>query len=110
MQAIRKSSSLAHQPQALPGASGAETSSPQRGASAVSGTSLRAVRPTVSEAAALARGESLVDVAKVEGLRFEVDIGIWRADSERIAWSVIDDGEYVIDDGEYAVDDGTEDE
>ena len=80
-----------------PESSRPETQSPEQNASAGSGTYFRAVCVTASEAPALARDEPVVDVAKIECLRFELDRGIWRADSEAIAHGVIDDGEYSAD-------------
>jgi hypothetical protein len=55
------------------------------------------VRPTDGEADALARGEPVLDCAKIEGLRFELDVGIWRGDSDRIARCLIDDAGYLDD-------------
>jgi hypothetical protein len=40
-----------------------------------------------------------MDSAKIEGLRFELDVGIWRGDSDRIARRLIDDAGY-LDDGD----------
>ena len=97
MQAFRKTSHLAHRPHAAIGASGHEAQSPQESASATSGTYFRAVRPTPEEADAVARGEPLSDCAKVEGLRFELDVGIWRGDAVLIARRVVDDAECVPD-------------
>jgi anti-sigma28 factor (negative regulator of flagellin synthesis) len=93
MHAFRKTSA---QPRTVE-SSGKETQSSEQSASAASGTHFRAVRPTEAEAAAVARGQSLIDCAKVESLRFEIELGIWRGDSERIAKSVIDDGEFAPD-------------
>jgi hypothetical protein len=43
----------------------------------------------------------VVDAAKIEGLRFELECGLWRADLEGVARLVIDDGEYgAADDGD----------
>jgi hypothetical protein len=98
MQAIRKPFPLATQPRAAFESSGLEQS-PELSPSATSGTYFKAVRPTEGEAAALARGEPVVDCAKIEGLRFELDIGIWRGDSDRIAHRLIDDAGY-LDDGD----------
>lgn len=95
MQAFRKTSHLAHRPHATIGASGHEAQSPEESASATSGTYFRAVRPTPAEADAVARGEPLSDCAKVEGLRFELDVGIWRGDAVLIARRVVDDAECV---------------
>jgi anti-sigma28 factor (negative regulator of flagellin synthesis) len=90
MQAIRKPSIIAHLRRAAE-SSGRDAQSPEQNASATSGTYFRAVRPTDSEAAALGRGEPGIDCAKVEGLRFELDVGVWRSDSERVAQRVIAD-------------------
>lgn len=93
MQAFRKPSGLAHQPPATSGAHGNETESPERSAAATSGAYLRAVRPTEAELAALERGEAPIDGAKIEGLRFDLEVGVWRKDSERIARGIIADAE-----------------
>lgn len=45
----------------------------------------------------LARNDSEIDGAKLEGLRFELDVGVWRADSERIAQCVIADAAHVTE-------------
>ena len=92
MHAFRKTSPLAQRPRASEFRS-TESQSPEQSASATSGTYFRAVRPTAPEAAASARGEAVIDSAKVEGLRFELDVGVWRRDSERVARCVIDDAE-----------------
>jgi hypothetical protein len=96
MQAIRKPFPLATQPRAAFESSELEQS-PELSPSATSGTYFKAVRPTEGEAAALARGEPVVDSAKIEGLRFELDVGIWRGDSDRIARRLIDDADYLGD-------------
>src|SRR5690349_10889199 len=98
MQAFRKPSSLAIQSRAAFESNELERQSPAQSPSATSGTYFKAVRPTEGEAAALARGEPVVDSAKIEGLRFELDIGIWRGDSDRIAHCLIDDADYLPDD------------
>jgi anti-sigma28 factor (negative regulator of flagellin synthesis) len=98
MHAIRTLSPHAPRPSASPESSRPDTQSPEQNASAGSGTYFRAVRVTASEAAALARGEPVVDPAKVEGLRFELDCGLWRADPEGVAQQVINDAEYASDD------------
>ena len=95
MQVIRKTSHLAHEPHATIGASGHEAQSPRENASATSGTYFRAVRPTQADADAVARGEPLLDCAKVEGLRFELDVGVWRSDPVLIARRVVADAECV---------------
>lgn len=89
MQAFLKASPLALRPNATFGANGSE--SPQQSATATSGTYFKAVRPTAVETDALARGEPVIDGAKIEGLRFELEVGIWRGDSELIAGRVVDD-------------------
>jgi hypothetical protein len=93
MQTFRKPSALAAR---LHGSSRADRheQSPEQSATASSGT-YRAVRPTVVEAAAASRGESVIDIAKIEGLRFELDVGIWRGDVEYIASRVVDDAECI---------------
>jgi hypothetical protein len=56
------------------------------------------VRPTPAEADAIARGargEPFSDGAKVEGLRFELEVGVWRGDPVLIAGRVVDDAECV---------------
>jgi anti-sigma28 factor (negative regulator of flagellin synthesis) len=100
MQAIRKTSLLADRLRATSASRSSEAQSPEQSASATSGTYFRAVRPTAAEAAATARGEPLIDCAKIEGLRFELDVGVWRRDSERVARCVIGDAECVTDDGD----------
>lgn len=69
--------------------------SPQQSATAISGTYFKAVR---SPDEAAARGEPAVDFAKVEGLRFELDVGIWRLDSDRVARGVLADAGDLGDD------------
>jgi hypothetical protein len=96
MHAIRKPSLVAQRPQETAGFRGREIQSPEQSAAATSGTYFKAVRPA-PEAAASARRESVIDGAKVEGLRFELEVGVWRSDSERIALSVVDDAEYTTD-------------
>jgi hypothetical protein len=100
MQAIRKPFPLANQPRAAFESSELELQSPEQSPSATSGTYFKAVRPTEGEAAALARGEPILDCAKIEGLRFELDVGIWRGDSDRIARCLIDDAGCLDDDGD----------
>ena len=100
MQAFRKPSPLATQTRAAFESSDLEGQSPQQNPTATSGTYFKAIRPMQAEAAVLARGEPLVDTAKVEGLRFELEVGIWRRDSERIACGMIDDAGYLEDDDE----------
>ena len=97
MQAFRKPSPLSPQPHTSETVD-REARSPEHRASATSGTYFRAVRSTEAETAALARGESVIDCAKVEGLRFELDVGVWRGDSDCVARRVIADAEHVADD------------
>jgi anti-sigma28 factor (negative regulator of flagellin synthesis) len=66
--------------------------SPEQNASAASGTYFRAVRPpTEAEADALARGEPVIDCAKVERLRSVVGTGTWCPDPEIIAQRMVED-------------------
>jgi hypothetical protein len=95
MQAFRKPSPLAQGPKRTSEAHGDVTESPERNASAASGAYLRAVRPTGAELAALARGEVPIDGSKIDGLRFELEVGAWQRDSERIAQGMIADAECV---------------
>ena len=97
MQAFRKPSPLATQTRAAFESSDLERQSPQQNPTATSGTYFKAVRPTPAEVAVLARGEPLVDSAKIEGLRFELEVSLWRGDSERIALGMIDDAAYLED-------------
>ena len=100
MQAFRKTSQLAHRPHATIGASGHEAKSPRENAAATSGTYFRAVRPTPAEADAVSRaapGEPFADCAKLEGLRFELEVGVWRGDSAMIAQRVVADAACVTD-------------
>ncbi|HTV17077.1 MAG TPA: hypothetical protein VMG12_00360 [Polyangiaceae bacterium] len=99
MHAFRKPS-FANQTRDAFAANELERQSPQQSPTATSGTYFKAVRPREAEAAGLARGEPVLDSAKVEGLRFELDVGVWRGDSDRIARSVIDDGGYLYDDAD----------
>jgi anti-sigma28 factor (negative regulator of flagellin synthesis) len=99
MQAFRKPTIQAHPPRRSSEANSDDTGAPEQNAS-TSGTYVLSVRPTVEEAAALARGEPVIDVVKVEGLRFELEVGIWRRDSARIAWHVLDDAENAADCGD----------
>jgi anti-sigma28 factor (negative regulator of flagellin synthesis) len=104
MPAFRKPSSLAHQPPGTSDLSRPERPSPEHSATATSGTYFRAVRPSYSaEASALPDAEGAIDSAKIEGLRFELEVGVWRADSERIARLIIADAECGLDDAEPAV-------
>jgi len=70
---------------------GAAQQSPEQNGSATSGTYFRAVRPTEAEAAALARGEPVIDHGQVERVRSTLKAGTWRGDSEIIAQRMIDD-------------------
>ena len=97
MQAFRKPFPLATQTRAAFDASELERQSPQHSATATSGTYFKAVRATPAETAALARGEPVLDSAKIEGLRFELEVGVWRGDTERIAQRLIDDGGHFAD-------------
>jgi anti-sigma28 factor (negative regulator of flagellin synthesis) len=93
MKAVRNNSARANlqgmrseQPDTLP-------LSPEHSDSASSGTYFRAVRPTEAEAAAVARGEHVVDGAKVRRLCTTLEAGSWHADSDVIAQRIIDDAE-----------------
>jgi hypothetical protein len=92
MQAFRKPSALAPRLHGSLDAVHQEQQSPEQSATASSGT-YRAVRPTPAEAAALARGEAVLDLAKLEGLRFELDVGIWRCHAEHVAGRLVDDAD-----------------
>jgi hypothetical protein len=70
-----------------------ERASPEHDASASSGAYFRAVRPTAAEEAALARGEAVIDIAKVERLRSIVEAQMWRTDAVLIAERMLDDAE-----------------
>lgn len=98
MQAFGKASALARRLRGLSEPHHHEPS-PERSATASSGT-YRAVRPTAAEVAAAAGAGTPTDSAKVEGLRFEVDVGIWRGDAEYIASRVVDDAECIFDPSE----------
>jgi hypothetical protein len=67
--------------------------SPEHSDSAGSGTYFRAVRPTDAETAALARGEPILDVAKLSRLRFALEAALWRADVEVIAQRMLEDAD-----------------
>ena len=67
--------------------------SPEQNPSAGSGTYFRAVRPTEAEAAAVARGEPILDVAKLNRLRFALEAALWRADVELIARRMLEDAD-----------------
>src|SRR5690606_5012680 len=96
LKTVGRQSALAHESAAAP-ASDADPQSPERSASATSGTYVRAFRPSEQEVSRLARNDSEIDGAKLEGLRFELDVGVWRADSERIAQCVIADAAHVTE-------------
>ncbi len=98
MHAFLKPSPLAARAQKTSDVRGAEQS-PEQSASGISGTYFRAVRPPSAEAGALASGQLVLDDAKIEGLRFELDVGVWRGDREQIARSVIEDAECICDAG-----------
>lgn len=70
---------------------GVAPQSPEQSASATSGTYFRAVRPTEMEAAALSRGEPVIDFAKVERLCSTLQANLWSADSQVIAQRMIND-------------------
>jgi hypothetical protein len=99
MQAFRKTSPLAPPQHATTGANDHEAS-PEQNASGTSGTYFRAVRPSAPERDAIARGEPVINCAKVEVLRFELEVGIWRRDSLLIAGRVLDDAERAVDDAD----------
>lgn len=65
--------------------------SPEQSAAATSGTYFRAVRPTEAEALAVARGEQVFDVEKVERLRSTIEAAMWRSEPELIAERMLDD-------------------
>jgi hypothetical protein len=104
MHAFRKPSSLAHAVRGTSDLRRPETRSPEQSATATSGTYFRAVRPRPGEASALPEAEGASDGAKVEGLRFELDVGLWRCDPLRVAQLIVDDAEYT------AVDDDIDDD
>jgi hypothetical protein len=91
MKAVRQRAALAGQPHATIQSSRGEDGAHEQSASAQSGTQFRAVRPNPAQAPA--RGDPVLDSAKLEGLRFELDVGIWLGDSELIAQRLIDDAE-----------------
>jgi len=72
---------------------GVAPQSPEQNASAGSGTYFRAVRPTEAEAAAVARGEPILDVAKLNRLRFALEAALWRSDVELIARRMLEDAD-----------------
>jgi hypothetical protein len=91
MTAIRQQAALAIARQAAIQSNGGEGPAHEQSASALSGTQFRAVRPDPAEAQAGTEG--VLASAKLEGLRFEIDVGVWRGDSEHIAQLLIDDAE-----------------
>lgn len=97
MHAVRKPSPIAGRQQETAGFRHRETQSPEQSASATSGTYFRAVRPTAAEAAATAHGEPVIDAARVEGIHFELEVGVWRCDPERVAQAIIDEADFIAD-------------
>jgi hypothetical protein len=94
MKAIgRNPAALAYETGARSGQQGAPLLSPEQSNSATSGTYFRAVRPTEAEAAAVARGETVVLGDKVRRLMGAVQAGLWQLDSEMTAERMIDDAE-----------------
>jgi hypothetical protein len=91
MTAIRQRAALATARQAAIPSNGGEGAVHEQSGSARSGTQFRAVRPEPTEA--LAGAELVLASAKLEGLRFEIDVGVWRGDSELIAQLLIDEAE-----------------
>jgi anti-sigma28 factor (negative regulator of flagellin synthesis) len=87
---VRNQSAQNSQPQASE-QHGVLPQSPEQSDSATSGTYFRAVRPTEAEAAALARGEPIIDGSPLERLRSTIKAGTWRGDSQVIAQRMIDD-------------------
>lgn len=100
MKVVGQQSALARQLEAAARENDAERQSPQQNASATSGTYFRVPRPAEQEATPLVQGEPIVDRAKVEGLRFELDVGVWRADPERIARRILIDAEHAPETGD----------
>lgn len=96
MKAVAQQSALAQAREAAR-ARDSDRRSREQSASGTSGTYLRAPRPPADEAARLPGGASSIDRAKIEGLRFELDIGVWRADSERIARCVMAEAVYLAE-------------
>ena len=88
MKGVFRNRALASVPSQGPGVS---PPSPEQSASATSGTYFRAVRPTEAEAAAVARGEALIDAEKVDRLRSTVEASMWRSDAELIAERIVAD-------------------
>jgi anti-sigma28 factor (negative regulator of flagellin synthesis) len=67
--------------------------SPEHSNSSSSGTYFRAVRPTEAEAAAVSRGETVIDGGKVKRLTGAVGAGLWQLDPGLVAERMIDDAE-----------------
>lgn len=88
---VRNQSALAYPSDGAPIQKGGSPQSPEQSASATSGTYFRAVRPTEAEAAALCRGEPVIDCAKVERLCSTIQANMWRADAQIIAQRMLDD-------------------
>lgn len=88
---VRNQTALAYPSDATPIQQGVARQSPEQSASATSGTYFRAVRPTEAEAAALSRGEPVIDCAKVARLRATIAAELWRADSQIIAQRLLED-------------------
>jgi hypothetical protein len=91
MTAIRQRAALATARLAAIQSGGGEAPAHEQSASARSGTQFRAVRPDPAQA--LAGAEGVLASPKLEGLRFELDVGVWRGDSEHIAQLLIDEAE-----------------
>jgi anti-sigma28 factor (negative regulator of flagellin synthesis) len=88
---VRNQSALAYPSDVTPIQRESTPQSPEQSASATSGTYFRAVRPTEAEAAALSRGEPVIDCAKVERLCSTIRANMWRADAQVIAQRMLDD-------------------
>jgi hypothetical protein len=88
MKGVFRNHALASVPTERPGA---VPLSPEQSASATSGSYFRAVRLSQADAAAVARGEPILDGEKVERLRSTVEATMWRADPQLIAERMLDD-------------------
>jgi len=88
MKGVVRNLALASAPTERPGA---PSPSPEQSASATSGSYFRAVRLSEADAAAVARGEPVLDAEKVERLRSTVEAMMWRADVAFIAERMLDD-------------------
>lgn len=88
---VRNQSALAYSSDVTPRQRGIAPASPEQSAAATSGTYFRAVRPTEAQAAAIARGEPVIDGAKVERLCSTIEADMWRADAQVIAQRMLDD-------------------